>query len=53
MGFNTNSMSYTITLVNSSQNIGDSLSTINQSYSSLSQWVIDTQDAYDKKWKYV
>jgi len=46
-------MSYTITLVNSSQNIGDSLSTINQSYSSLSQWVIDTQDSYDKKWKYV
>ena len=40
-------MSYVINTINPSETIGDSLSTINQSYTNLSNWVIDIQKLYD------
>lgn len=42
-------MSYTIEIINPSETIGDSLNTVNQNYTTLSDWVIDIQKLYDDK----
>jgi hypothetical protein len=46
-------MSYTITKISSSQNIGDSLDLINQNYSNLSNWIIDVQNSYNNTYQNV
>jgi hypothetical protein len=43
-------MSYPITLINSTQNIGDSLFTLNKNYSTISQWIVDIQNLYYNYW---
>ena len=40
-------MSYIINTIQSSETIGDSLSTVNQNYTVLSNWIIDIQSLYD------
>lgn len=42
-------MSFIIDKIESSETIGNSLSTVNQNYTVLSNWIIDIQNRYNNK----